>query len=131
MVTISPELSIYNQVRLVCDEVDGIGVYTHRPNADASYPFVQLAEQYKNPQLMNKDTRFHEVNQTLTFFHNDTGRRGTLDGLMTEIAERAIRLERASGRQITSATYNKEMTIDTSTSTKFLHGTIELNYVIN
>lgn len=131
MVTISPELSIYNQVRLICDGMDGIDVYTERPNADASYPFVQLAEQYKNPQLMNKDTRFYEVNQTLTFFHNVTGQRGTLDGLMTEIAERAIHLQRASGRQITSASYTKEMTTDTSTTTKFLHGTIELLYEIN
>lgn len=131
MVTISPELSIYNQVRLICDEADGIYVYTQRPNADASYPFVQLAEQYKNPQLTNKDTRFYEVNQTLTFFHNVTGQRGTLDGLMTEIAERAIRLKRAGGRQITSASYSKEITDDDSTSTKMLHGTIELMYEIN
>ena len=118
----SPELLIYNRIRQVCVNVLGADKVAQSWASSKVYPHVVLGEQFKQNIRVNKDELNRPTQVTLHFWHDNTRQRGTLVNMMHDVEEGLLREFGVDGDEITT-----QVAEDTTTSTTFLHGVLEIN----
>jgi hypothetical protein len=118
---VSPELLIYNRIRQVCVNVLGADKVAQSWASGKVYPHVVLGEQFKQNIRVNKDELNRPTQVTLHFWHNNVRQRGTLVNMMYQVEEGLLSEFGVDGDEITT-----QVAEDTTTSTTFLHGVLEI-----
>lgn len=123
MVTISPEQEIYNAIYDLCENL-GYDVYEERPDDSATYPFVDLGEQFDQKNITNKDRLFGNTQVTVHVWHK-SGKGGTWKEMISNIEREVWRLKSTPRFSLRINSVNKQYLDDKTTNSTLLHGIVE------
>lgn len=123
MVNISPEQEVYNAIYDICGNL-GYDVYEERPDDSATYPFVDLGEQFDQKTPTNKDRLFGNTQVTIHVWHT-ARKRGTFTEMIGNIEHEVWKLKSTPRFSLRINSVNKQFLTDNTTNVTLLHGVIE------
>lgn len=96
-------------------------IYDVSPSEGTPYPFIHLGEQFKQNVRESKDHLRRPTQLTVHVWHNTWTERGVVTSMMFQIESAVIDHFGIDGENISS-----QMIPDTTTSTKLVHGILEI-----
>jgi len=95
------------------------------PNAEKTFPYVYVGEQFNQGSIDNKTYALKTTQVTLHIIHDDYRKRGTLTQIIGDI-ENALWNLRSTGRFSITPTNTNTNILETDFPS--LHGTLEVEY---
>ena len=108
--------------RLASETLYGDSVYDYNPPEGTAYPFIRVAEQFKQNRRLHKNNLNGDTQITLHFWHDNVRQRGTLTKMMSDVENAVINQYGVRGEDI-----NMRVMDDNTTSVTLLHGILEIN----
>ena len=118
----NPEQQIFTDIRGICKTLYGDSVYDYNPPEDTPYPFIRVAEQFKQNRRLHKNDLNGDTQITLHFWHDNVRQRGTLTKMMSDVENAVINQYGVRGEDI-----NTRVIDDNTTSVTLFHGILEIN----
>ena len=118
----NPEQQIFTDIRGICKTLYGDSVYDYNPPEGTAYPFIRVAEQFKQNRRLHKQDLNGDTQLTLHFWHDNARQRGTLTSMMHNVETTLINEYGVRGEEI-----NTRVIDDNTTSVTLLHGILEIN----
>lgn len=101
------------------------------PPAEASYPFVYMADNQLVDDYGNKTAVWGNVFQTIHIWHNNPRKRGTVSAMLLAIKDVARGIEYTDSFYWEIKNLTQRILPDDSTDRTLLHGILELEYKFN